>query len=118
MCTMWQDRYRTSCISMVEAWISCQNRLLDNRLLRLSRGQTLPVVVTNCLICELRILHPFIFTYDRYQSIMTVFVFYGHWGSARCKGFSFLTYHRQVMVVFVLPFWSKPALVLLYYTFS
>ena len=49
------------------------------------------------------------FTFDRSESIMAVFVFYGYWGRARCKVFAFSTYRRQVMAVFVLPFRSKTA---------
>ena len=49
------------------------------------------------------------FTYDRSESIMAVFVFYGYWGRARRKVFTLSTYRRQVMTVFVLPFRSKAA---------
>ena len=49
------------------------------------------------------------FTYDRSESIMAVFVFYGYWGRAKYKVFAFSTYRRQVMAVFVLPFRSKTA---------
>ena len=82
---------------------------MGNKLPHLPHGQTIPVVVTDCLTCELRILRQFIFTYDRSESIMAVFVFYGYWGRAGCKVFAFSTYCRQVMAVFVLPFRSKMA---------
>ena len=94
---------------MTAVRFSRQNRLVGNRLPRLPRGQTVPAVVTDCLTCELRILRQLIFTYDRSESIMAVFVFYGYWGRAGCKVFTFSTYRRQVMAVFVLPFRSKTA---------
>ena len=57
---------------MTAVRFSRQNRLLGNRLPRLPRVRTLPAVATDCLTCELQILHQIIFSYDRSESIMAV----------------------------------------------
>ena len=54
MCTMWQHRYTTGCASMVAPRFPA-------KITYWAIDYVLTAVVTDCLTCELQILHQFIF---------------------------------------------------------